>query len=85
LSIHASIEPDRIRSKFTKPLKTAGIGFTMTVDCKGGGELIGRSEQGLASAAEHFGRHLAMPCSDHERKRQQQAEAALNTAASVTR
>ena len=55
MSIHASIEPDGIRPKFTKSLRTVDIGFTVTEVCKGGvevsGELIGRSEQGLVSAA----------------------------------
>ena len=35
--------------------------------------------------AEHFDRHLAVPCKDDERKRQLQAKATLDTAASVTR
>jgi hypothetical protein len=55
----------------------------MTAITKGGvevsGELIGRSERGLASATEHLGRHLAVPCRDHERKRQQEANAAPDT------
>lgn len=71
MNIHASINPDRIRNKFTKWLKTGDIGFTMTVVCKSGvevsGELIGRSKQGLSSGAVHFGRHLAVPCRNHER------------------
>jgi hypothetical protein len=72
------IKPDRIRSNFTKSPKTGDIGFTMTVVAlKGGaevnGDLIGPREQGWASAAVHFGRHLAVLCKDDERKRQQQS------------
>jgi hypothetical protein len=86
----SSIKPDRSRSKFTKSPKTGDIGFTMTVVAREGGvevdgDLIGPREQGWASAAEHFGRHLALLCRDDERKRQQQAKAALDTAANVTR
>ena len=84
-----SIKPDRIRSKFTKSPKTGDIGFTMTVIARKGGvevdgDLIGPREQGWASAAEHFGRHLAVLCKDDDLKRQQQAKAALDTAVSVT-
>jgi hypothetical protein len=84
-----SIKPDGIRSNFTKSPKTGDIGFTMTVvACKGGvevnGDLIGPGGQGWASAAEQFGRDLAVLCKDDERKRQQPAKA-LDTAASVTR
>jgi hypothetical protein len=85
-----SIEPDGIRSDFTKSPKTGDIRFTMTVVARKSGvevngDLIGPREQGWASAAEHFGRHLAVLCKDDERKRQQQAKAALDAAASVTR
>jgi hypothetical protein len=70
-----SIKPDRIRSNFTKSPETGDIGFTMTVVARKGGvevdgDLIGPREQGWASAAEHFGRHLAVLCKDDERKRQ---------------
>jgi hypothetical protein len=88
LSIHASIKHERVRSKFTKSPKTGDLGFTMTVARKGGVEVNGDlipSQQGWASAAEHFGGHLAVPRRDDERKRQQQAQAAPDTAASVTR
>jgi len=85
-----SIKPHRTRSKFTESPKSGDIGFTMTVVARKGGvevngDLIGPREQGWAIAAEHFGRHLAVLCKDDERRRQQQAKAALDTAASVTR
>ena len=78
------IDPDRIRSKFTKSPKTGDLGFTMTVVARQGGvevdgDLIGPREQGWASAAEHFGRHLAVLCKDDDRKRQQRAKSALDT------
>lgn len=85
-----SIKPDRIRSNFTKSPKTGDIGFTMTVVARKSGvevngDLICPHEQGWASAAEHFGRHLAVLCKDDEHKRQQQAKARSTPAASVTR
>lgn len=85
-----SSKSDRIRSNFTKSPQTGDIGFTMTVVARKSGvevngDLIGPREQGWASAAEHFGRHLAVLCKDDEHKREQQAKAALDTAASVTR
>jgi hypothetical protein len=85
-----SSKPDKIRSNFTRSPKTGDIGFTMTVVAREtgvevNGDLIGPREQGWASAAEHFGRLLAVLCEDDEHKREQQAKAALGTAASVTR
>ena len=70
-----SIKPDRICSNLTKSPKTGDIGFIITVVARKSGvevngDLIGPREQGWASAAEHFGRHLAVLCKDDERKRQ---------------
>ena len=82
-----SSKPDRIRGNFTKSPNTGDLGFTMTVARKGGVEVNGDlipSQQGWASAAEHFGRYSAVLGTDDERKRQQQANAALETAANVT-
>ncbi len=81
-----SIKPDRIRSNFTKSPKTGDIGFTMTVVARKSGievngDLIGPREQGWASAAERFGRSLAVLCKDDEHKRQQQARAGASSPA----
>jgi hypothetical protein len=70
-----SLNPERIRAEFTEQ-PNGDLGFTFKVVARKSGvevndDLIGPSEQGWASAAEHFNRRLAKLCeADRERRTQ---------------
>jgi hypothetical protein len=63
-----SLKPERIRAEFdTTP--NGDVGFTFKVVARRtcvevNGDFIGPRDQGWASAAEHFGRRLAVLCAE---------------------
>lgn len=68
-----SLKPERIRAEFFEQ-PNGDQGFTFKVIARKGGieingDLVGPREQGWASAAEHFGRHLAILCHDDLKRR----------------
>ncbi len=63
-----SLKPERIRAEFFEQ-PNGDLGFTFKVVARKSGveingDLVGPREQGWASAAEHFARHLAILCHD---------------------